>query len=107
MDLMQKIFIKLIKNLTIKIYRLCSGVKGMSANEQRKIGKLIKNGQKIDTYSEIKQQKRQNIILQKADEFLNAPSEIERIMQDGAQKARTQAQIMLKKLKYKLGLSVV
>ncbi len=66
-----KLHNKKIKNLTIKIYRLCSGVKGMSANEQRKIGKLIKNGQKIDTYSEIKQQKRQNIILQKADEFLS------------------------------------
>ena len=62
---------KKVNNLTIKIYRLCSGVKGMSANEQKRIGKLIANDKKIDSYPELKQQKRQNIILNKADEFLN------------------------------------
>jgi len=62
---------KKINNLTIKIYRLCSGVRGMSSSDQGKIRKLIKKGQKIDSYSELKQQKRQNIILNKVDEFLN------------------------------------
>ena len=66
-----KLHNKKIKNLTIKIYRLCSGVKGMSVNEQKKIRQLIKEGKKIDIYSEFKQQKRQNIILDEVDEFLN------------------------------------
>ena len=62
---------KKINGLTIKIYRLCSGVRGMSGSDQEKIRKLIKKDEKVDSYSELKQQKRQNIILDKADEFLN------------------------------------
>ena len=54
---------KKINNLEIKIFRLCSGVKGMTVKEQDDILNLIKKGKKIDTYSELKQQKRQNIIL--------------------------------------------
>lgn len=61
---------KKINNLTIKIYRLCSGVRGMDVKEQQKIHKLIEKGKKIDSYSELKQHKRQNIILSKTDEFL-------------------------------------
>ena len=59
-----------INNLVIKIFRLCSGVKGMSGKEQDKIFHLIKQGKKIDTYSELKQQKRQNIIFNKVEEFI-------------------------------------
>jgi len=66
-----KLHDKKVNNLTIKIYRLCSGVKGMNVNEQKKMRKLITQGKKIDAYSEFKQLKRQNIILNKAEEFLN------------------------------------
>ena len=62
---------KKINGLTIKIYRLCSGVRGMSTHYQKEIRKLIEKGKKIDLHLEYKQQKRQNIILDKADEFLN------------------------------------
>ena len=62
---------KKINGLTIKIYRLCSGVRGMSTHYQKEIRKLIEKGKKIDLHLEHKQQKRQNIILDKADEFLN------------------------------------
>lgn len=61
---------KKINNLVIKIFRLCSGVKGMSRKEQDKILDLIKQGKKIDTYSELKQKKRQNIIFNKVEEFI-------------------------------------
>ena len=43
----------------------------MSSHYQEKIRKLIEKGEKIDSHLEYKQQKRQNIILDKADEFLN------------------------------------
>ena len=36
-----KLHDKKVNNLTIKIYRLCSGVKGMNVNEQKKMRKLI------------------------------------------------------------------
>ena len=42
----------------------------MSYKEQNKIHKLINKGKNIDSYTELKQHKRQNIILNKADEFL-------------------------------------
>ena len=42
----------------------------MSGKEQDKIFDLIKQGKKIDTYSELKQQKRQNIIFNKVEEFI-------------------------------------
>ena len=61
---------KKINNLVIKIFRLCSGVKGMSGKEQDKIFDLIKQGKKIDTYSELKQQKRQNIIFNEVEKFI-------------------------------------
>ena len=61
---------KKINNLEIKIFRLCSGVKGMSAKEQDKIFDLIKQGKKIDSYSELKQQKRQNIIFNEVEKFI-------------------------------------
>ena len=61
---------KKINNLTIKIYRLCSGVKGMDVKDQKKIRKSIKKGEELDLFTEYKQLKRQNIILAKADEFL-------------------------------------
>jgi len=62
---------KKINNLEIKIFRLCSGVKGMSVKEQDKILNLIKKEKKIDTYSELKQQKRQNIILNEVEKFID------------------------------------
>ena len=37
---------KKINGLTIKIYRLCSGVRGMSGHYQKKIRKLIEKGKK-------------------------------------------------------------
>jgi len=61
---------KKINNLGIKIFRLCSGVKGMSGKEQDKIFNLIKKGKKIDKYSELKQQKRQNIIFNEVEKFI-------------------------------------
>ena len=36
-----------IKNLEIKIFRLCSGVKGMSGKEQDEILNLIKKDKKL------------------------------------------------------------
>ena len=60
---------KKINELEIKIYRLCSGVKGISTKEEKKIRKSIKKGEKLDLLPELKQLKRQNIILAKADEF--------------------------------------
>ena len=61
---------KKINELEIKIYRLCSGVKGISSKEEKKIRKSIKKGEKLDLLPELKQLKRQNIILAKADEFI-------------------------------------
>ena len=61
---------KKINNLEIKIFRLCSGVKGMSDKEQDKIFNLIKKGKKIEKYSELKQQKRQNIIFNEVENFI-------------------------------------
>ncbi len=37
---------KKINELTIKIYRLCSGVRGITVNDQKKIRKLIKKRKK-------------------------------------------------------------
>ena len=61
---------KKINNLEIKIFRLCSGVKGMSDKDQDKIFNLIKKGKKIEKYSELKQQKRQNIIFNEVEKFI-------------------------------------
>ena len=61
---------KKINNLTIKIYRLCSGVKGMKGKDQKKIRKEIKKGEKLNLFAEYKNIKRQNIILDKVNEFI-------------------------------------
>jgi len=61
---------KKINGLEIKIFRVCSGVIGMNIKELEKIEDLVKKGKKIDTYSELKQQMRQNIILDKVNEFI-------------------------------------
>ena len=61
---------KKINKLEVKIFRLCSGVIGMSEKDQNKIRDLLKKGMEIDTYSELKQQKRQNIILSEVNKFL-------------------------------------
>ncbi len=61
---------KKINNLEIKIFRLCSGVKGMSGKEQDRIFDLIKKKKNIDRYSELKQQKRQKIIFQEVEKFI-------------------------------------
>ena len=42
----------------------------MNIKELEKIEDLVKKGKKIDTYSELKQQMRQNIILDKVNEFI-------------------------------------
>ena len=60
---------KKIKELEIKIYRLCSGVKGMSSKEQKKIRKSIEKGEELNLITEHKQLKRQKIILSKTEEF--------------------------------------
>lgn len=64
---------KKIKNLNIKIYRLCSGVKGMLSKDQNKIRKKIKKNKNIvydlELFPEFKQIKRQNIIFSKAEEL--------------------------------------
>ena len=60
---------KKIEELEIKIYRLCSGVKGMSSKEQKKIRKSIEKGEELNLITEHKQLKRQKIILSKTEEF--------------------------------------
>ena len=60
---------KKINELEIKIYRLCSGVKGMSNKDQKKIKKSIKKGEELNLFTEHKQLKRQKIILSKAEEL--------------------------------------
>lgn len=66
-----KLHNKKIKGLEIKIYRLCSGVKGMSLNNQKKYRKQIKSKGKIDLVDEFKNIKRQNIILDQVDKLKN------------------------------------
>ena len=60
---------KKINELEIKIYRLCSGVRGMSNQDQKKIKKSIKKGEELNLFTEYKQLKRQKIILSKAEEL--------------------------------------
>ena len=64
---------KKVNDLTIKVFRLCSGVKGMSVKDQKKIRKELKKNKKmvykLNLFPEFKQLKRQNIILDKAEEF--------------------------------------
>ena len=60
---------QLISGLTIKIYKLCSGVKGMLVKNQKKYRKIVKSGKKITLTHEYKNIKRQNIILDKINQF--------------------------------------
>ena len=66
-----KLHNKKINNLEIKIYRLCSGVKGLTDDQQGHLFNEIKsNGSfKLHTKWEYKQLKRQKIILEKVKEF--------------------------------------
>tara|TARA_B100001123_G_scaffold446876_1_gene602638 strand:- start:986 stop:1909 length:924 start_codon:yes stop_codon:yes gene_type:complete len=67
-----KLHNKKVNNLNIKIYRLCSGVKGMTVADQKKIRKNIKKGENLNLFTEYKQIKRQNIILAKSNEFIES-----------------------------------
>jgi len=60
---------KKINELEIKIYRLCSGVKGMSEKNQNKYGKQLKSKGKIELVDELKNVKRQNIIINEVKKF--------------------------------------
>ena len=54
------------------LLRYCSKQEHLSQlkTQDKTPGKLIKKGKKIDTYSELKQQKRQNIIFNKVEKFI-------------------------------------
>ena len=58
-----------INGLKAKIYRLCSGVKGMTAKNQKKYRNLLKANEQIEIVDEFKNIKRQNIIFQKIKKF--------------------------------------
>tara|TARA_A100000164_G_scaffold255485_1_gene227625 strand:- start:670 stop:1602 length:933 start_codon:yes stop_codon:yes gene_type:complete len=58
-----------INGLKAKIYRLCSGVKGMTVKNQKKYRNLLKANEQIEIVDEFKNIKRQNIIFQKIKKF--------------------------------------
>ena len=61
---------KEIKGLTVKIYRLCSGVKGMSLKTMKKYRNQLKeNGEITNVEDETKNIKRQKIILNQIEKF--------------------------------------
>ena len=62
---------KKINNLTIKIYRVCSGVKGMSLKHMKKYRNQLKKNGKIELADEYKNIKRQKIILSEVKKFKN------------------------------------
>ncbi len=66
-----KLHNKKINGLEIKIYRLCSGVKGMSVKDQKKYRKELKTKGTINLVDEFKNIKRQNIILNEIDNLKN------------------------------------
>ena len=66
-----KLHNKKINGLEIKIYRLCSGVKGMSAKDQKKYRKELKTKGTINLVDEFKNIKRQNIILNEINNLKN------------------------------------
>ena len=66
-----KLHNKKINGLDIKIYRLCSGVKGMSGKDQKKYRNELKSKGKINLTDEFKNIKRQNIILNEVDNLIN------------------------------------
>ena len=57
-----KLHNKEINGLKAKIYRLCSGVKGMTNKNQKKYRNLLKSNEPIEIVYEFKNIKRQNII---------------------------------------------
>tara|TARA_Y100001970_G_scaffold175022_1_gene213527 strand:- start:799 stop:1728 length:930 start_codon:yes stop_codon:yes gene_type:complete len=64
-----KLHDKEIKGLKVKIYRLCSGVKGMTYKNQKKYRNQLKSNGQIELEDEFKNIKRQNIILKEIDKF--------------------------------------
>ena len=66
-----KLHNKKINGLEIKIYRLCSGVKGMSVKNQKKYRKELKSKGKINLVDEFKNIKRQKIILNEVENLKN------------------------------------
>ena len=66
-----KLHNKKINGLEIKIYRLCSGVKGMSVKDQKKYRKELKTKGTINLVDEFKNIKRQNIILNEINNLKN------------------------------------
>ena len=64
-----KLHNKEIKGLKVKIYRLCSGVKGMTSKNQKKYRKQFKSKGKIELVEEFKNLKRQNIILNEVEKL--------------------------------------
>ncbi len=66
-----KLHNKKINGLEIKIYRVCSGVKGMPVKKQKKYRKELKSKGKINLVDEHKNIKRQNIILNEVKNLKN------------------------------------
>ena len=62
-----KLHNKKINGLEVKIYRVCSGVKGMPVKTQKKYRKELKSNGKINLVDEHKNIKRQNIILNEVE----------------------------------------
>ena len=62
-----KLHNKKINGLEVKIYRVCSGVKGMPVKNQKKYRKELKSKGKINLVDEHKNIKRQNIILNEVE----------------------------------------
>ena len=66
-----KLHNKKIKGLEVKIYRLCSGVRGMTEENQKKYRKQFKSKGKIKLVDEFKNLKRQNIIINEVEKLKN------------------------------------
>ncbi len=66
-----KLHNKKINGLEVKIYRVCSGVKGMPGKIQKKYRKELKSKGKINLVDEHKNIKRQNIILNEVENLKN------------------------------------
>ena len=66
-----KLHNKKIKGLEVKIYRLCSGVRGMTSKNQKKYRTQLKSKGKIKLVDEFKNLKRQNIIINEVEKLKN------------------------------------
>ena len=66
-----KLHNKKINGLEVKIYRVCSGVKGMPVKIQKKYRKELKSKGKINLVDEHKNIRRQNIILNEVENLKN------------------------------------